>query len=123
MYYYSISLRTASFLMVNSTWTKEHVDAILQYSNPVLDLVHCLPPLIFLKLFTLVNAPRSATIVYPPCDTKEISLFSLEHRERVILSLAQFRSVNSTPITNNDLSCSIGPRRTMSPNCTPSMSC
>ncbi|KAF6755846.1 mannosyltransferase [Ephemerocybe angulata] len=91
MYYYAVSLRTASFLMVNSTWTKEHIDAILQYSNPILDILNLLPPLVLLKLFTSDSAPKSATIVYPPCDTKELSLFGLEKRERVILSLAQFR--------------------------------
>jgi alpha-1,2-mannosyltransferase len=91
MYYYAMSLRTASFLMVNSTWTKEHIDAILGYSNLVLDILNLLPPLVFLKLFTSSNAPETATIVYPPCDTKEISLFSLDNRGRVILSLAQFR--------------------------------
>jgi len=29
--------------------------------------------------------------VYPPCNTRDISKFSLEKRERVILSVAQFR--------------------------------
>jgi alpha-1,2-mannosyltransferase len=33
----------------------------------------------------------SARIVYPPCDTREMSEFSLDNRERVILSVAQFR--------------------------------
>ena len=80
--------------MVNSTWTKEHIDSILQYSNLFLDIINFLPPLLFLKLFISNKAPKTATIVYPACDTKAMSLFSLEHRQRVILSIAQFRSVD-----------------------------
>lgn len=91
MYYYAMSLRTASFIMANSTWTQEHVNGILAYSNAVLDAIHLLPPFILLKLFTSNNAPKLATIVYPPCDTKELSSFDLRQRERIILSLAQFR--------------------------------
>jgi alpha-1,2-mannosyltransferase len=75
--------------MVNSSWTKNHVDAILQHSDPLLDSVHFLLPLLFLRR----KGPRSARIVYPPCDTKEMAKFVLERRERIILSVAQFRRV------------------------------
>lgn len=33
-------------------------------------------------------------IVYPPCDTREMAKFSLQDRERIILSVAQFRYVD-----------------------------
>ena len=91
MYYYAISLRTPSFVMVNSSWTKDHVDSILQHSDPLLDGLHLFPPLVFLRLFTFRNAPLSARIVYPPCDTREMAAFPLTLRQRVILSIAQFR--------------------------------
>ncbi|KAF8877139.1 mannosyltransferase [Gymnopilus junonius] len=91
MYYYALSLRTANFLMVNSSWTKNHVDSILRYSDDLLDLIHLFPPQVVIKLFTLQNAPVSARIVYPPCDTREMAKFPLTPRKRVILSVAQFR--------------------------------
>lgn len=93
MYYYALSLRAASFLMVNSSWTKQHVDAILSHSDPVLDLVHSLPPFVLLRVLdpSGSTASKEAMIVYPPCDTREIATFALEGRERVILSIAQFR--------------------------------
>ena len=86
MYYYSLSLQRASFLMVNSSWTKNHIDAILQHSDLLLDAVH-----LFLPSLLLRNALRTSKIVYPPCDTKEMARFSLEGRDRFILSIAQFR--------------------------------
>ncbi|KAF5382430.1 hypothetical protein D9615_002779 [Tricholomella constricta] len=89
MYYYARSLRMARFLMVNSSWTKSHVDAILQHSDSLLDILHTLPPLLFLRAY---NAGlTSAQIVYPPCDTREMAQFSLQDREPIIMSVAQFR--------------------------------
>ena len=103
MYHYALALRRSSFLMVNSSWTKNHVDAILTYSDPLLDLIHS--PLTFIgKLFfsfTRALAPRStirthvtpkqANIVYPPCDTNALSHLPLERHPSLLLSLAQFR--------------------------------
>ncbi|KAJ3518162.1 hypothetical protein NLJ89_g20 [Agrocybe chaxingu] len=91
MFYYALSLRKASFLMVNSSWTKNHVDSIIQHSDFLLDAVHLLPPLVLLKLLTSRNAPLRARIVYPPCDTREMAKFPLTPRKRIILSVAQFR--------------------------------
>jgi alpha-1,2-mannosyltransferase len=88
MYYYSLSLRRASFLMVNSSWTKNHIDAILQHTNPFLDAVH-LPMSFFINSGNQLSKP--AQIVYPPCNTREVVKFPLEGRKRVILSIAQFR--------------------------------
>ncbi|KAG8741162.1 asparagine-linked glycosylation protein [Ceratobasidium sp. 428] len=64
--------------MVNSSWTKNHVDYLLNNSvSPVVSLS--------------AKTNRVSTIVYPPCDTKAMSSFSLENREKIIMSLAQFR--------------------------------
>jgi len=94
MYLYAYSLRQASFLMVNSSWTKNHVDSILQHSDPLVEVLFCFTPFVLLRvlnLFRFHGSPRSARIVYPPCDTREMAKFPLEGRERVILSVAQFR--------------------------------
>lgn len=92
MYYYAFSLRRASFLMANSSWTKNHVDSILQHHDALLDFVHLLSPLTLLRLLQPGHAaPQAAQIVYPPCDTREMAMFPLEGREPVILSVAQFR--------------------------------
>ncbi|KXN80614.1 GDP-Man:Man(3)GlcNAc(2)-PP-Dol alpha-1,2-mannosyltransferase [Leucoagaricus sp. SymC.cos] len=97
MYYYATSLRTASFLMVNSSWTKNHIDSILQYHDILLDTLHLSPPFVITNLLTGVVYPRkgkpptSARIVYPPCDTREMSSFDLTGRQQIILSVAQFR--------------------------------
>lgn len=91
MYYYALTLRNASFIMVNSSWTKNHVDSILQRTDFILDLIHVIPPLPLIGYFRASNPPKAAQIVYPPCDTRAMVKFSLENRERVILSIAQFR--------------------------------
>lgn len=93
MYYYSLSLRNACFIMCNSSWTKNHVDSILRHSDPLLDFVHLLPPLLLLKVLEPRTSPKETRIVYPPCDTRELATFPLQGRERVILSVAQFRYV------------------------------
>ncbi|KAN0139176.1 mannosyltransferase [Lactarius tabidus] len=103
MYYYALALRRSSFLMVNSSWTKNHVDAILAHSDPHLDLIH-LPltsacSLALSAVRTLAHSspsrvhatPKRALIVYPPCDTLALSHFPLDERPSLLLSLAQFR--------------------------------
>ncbi|KAF5367020.1 hypothetical protein D9758_003860 [Tetrapyrgos nigripes] len=118
LYYYSLSLRRTSFIMVNSSWTQNHVNAILNHSDWTFDLIHLLiPPLGLIKLFLGYewfskkngdgqpkDAPsgsssgrREARIVYPPVDPKEMVKFPLEGREKVILSLAQFRPEKDHP--------------------------
>ena len=88
MFFYAFSLRQASFLMVNSSWTKAHVDSILFHDSGFLNILTYLPPLVFLRpLATL----KPAEIVYPPCDTRELAELPLEGRGRIIVSLAQFR--------------------------------
>ncbi|TFK70550.1 mannosyltransferase [Pluteus cervinus] len=93
LYYYANSLRKASFIMVNSTWTKNHVDAILQHSDPLLTFSHltsiALWPIYFFS--RPLSTSNQARIVYPPCNTQDMQHFPLENRERIILSVAQFR--------------------------------
>jgi alpha-1,2-mannosyltransferase len=103
MYHYALALRRSSFLMVNSSWTKNHVDGILAYSDPFLDLIHL--PFAFIGGLFLSLArplapssptrthvtPKQAKIVYPPCDTNALSHLPLERRPSLLLSLAQFR--------------------------------
>ncbi|KAI7888817.1 uncharacterized protein EV154DRAFT_425060 [Mucor mucedo] len=54
----------ASVAMVNSTWTKGHID----------ELWH-----------------TKAEIVYPPCDTERLNVLPLQGRKPIIVSVAQFR--------------------------------
>ncbi|KDQ62112.1 glycosyltransferase family 4 protein [Jaapia argillacea MUCL 33604] len=93
MYLYSLSLSSSQFNMVNSTWTKNHVDSVLGHKDLVMDLVFGVPPLAGVKLGLggFWWAREGTTIVYPPCDTKDLVGYELGGRERVILSVAQFR--------------------------------
>ncbi|KIK36874.1 glycosyltransferase family 4 protein [Suillus luteus UH-Slu-Lm8-n1] len=109
MYHYSLALSRPSFIMANSSWTKNHVDAILSHSDPVMNVMHFLNPLFALRLFATMlkrskdlhtestTTRREAKIVYPPCDTREMVQFSLDKRERIILSIAQFRPEKDHP--------------------------
>lgn len=116
MYYYALALSHAQFLMVNSSWTRSHIASIISHEHfgPVIQWAHRVTPLLFAKVFLSepavrlvmysVNGPGSASgnkpdkvkpvTVYPPCDTREMVKFSLQGRERIILSVAQFRYVD-----------------------------
>ncbi|EIN12293.1 UDP-Glycosyltransferase/glycogen phosphorylase [Punctularia strigosozonata HHB-11173 SS5] len=115
MHQYAHALRRARFLMVNSSWTKNHVTSVVQYKDPLLDSLSLLllpfilvisSPIYLLKIiFPAISTPRLYSIsemispapstlpeiVYPPCDTRQMVEFPLEDREPVILSIAQFR--------------------------------
>ncbi|KAF9453183.1 glycosyltransferase family 4 protein [Macrolepiota fuliginosa MF-IS2] len=103
MYHYASSLRTASFLMVNSSWTSGHVDSILRHSDFFLNVFQWSTPTAMLRILDAATTARKgkrishARIVYPPCDTREMSSFALAHRQRVILSVAQFRPEKDHP--------------------------
>ena len=75
--------------MVNSSWTKAHIDSILYHDNGLLNILTYLPPLVFLR--PSLAALKPAEIVYPPCDTRELAELPLNGRGRTIVSLAQFR--------------------------------
>lgn len=97
MFYYSLSLHNASFIMVNSTWTKNHVDAVLDYAtnDTLLATVHSMISSLACNLLTVLCTEKvthlTTQIVYPPCNTTQLSAFPLRARSRIILSLAQFR--------------------------------
>ncbi|KAF5393470.1 hypothetical protein D9757_000670 [Collybiopsis confluens] len=97
LHYYSSSLRKAAFIMVNSSWTQNHINAALGHSDILLDALHYAFPLTWL-LRSKYKSATYASIVYPPCDTREISKFSLNGRDRVVLSLAQFRPEKDHPM-------------------------
>ncbi|KAI5896247.1 glycosyltransferase family 4 protein [Schizophyllum commune H4-8] len=99
MHFYAVSLRQASFVMANSTWTKNHVDSILKHNDRFMSIL--LFPF-FLTLALLPGSRKStaadyALRVYPPCDTTEMAKYPLEGREPIIISVAQFRPEKDHP--------------------------
>ncbi|KAN0064612.1 asparagine-linked glycosylation protein [Thecaphora frezii] len=73
---YSLALRRADRLVVNGTWTRDHINSLLGAHRDV---------------------SKRAEIVYPPCDTRSMASFSLEGRKRWVVSLAQFRPEKEHP--------------------------
>lgn len=76
------------------------------------------------------SSPRRfkvATIVYPPCDTLSLSSLPLEFRERVILSVAQFRFVSLCPLfadrMRTDIPVLPDRRKSIQSNCMRSNAC
>lgn len=64
---YHVMGRMADVVMVNSSWTYNHI-------------------------LSLWKVPQQTTIVYPPCDTESLKFIPLDAtREPVIISVAQFR--------------------------------
>jgi alpha-1,2-mannosyltransferase len=107
MYLYSQCLQRADFVMVNSSWTKNHIDTILKHSDGVFETIDTaiqalMTPFSACAAFWLPNlslhthkATTEALRVYPPCDTRSMTSFVLEGRDKIILSIAQFRFVCS----------------------------
>ena len=111
---YSLSLRSADVIMVNSTWTHNHVERLLyplwrrDDSDAVMEPPHILTsapvdtPGSQIRQRRLsrstplpptpsLSERQRAFIVYPSCDTDSLSALPLEPRELIILSVAQFR--------------------------------
>lgn len=109
---YSACLRQADYVMVNSSWTKNHIDRLLKPwlhrdddrdDTPAVSQTPAVPSM------GIRQRPRaSATsiepvdrktshqhaqsmIVYPPCDVKSFVDFPLHPRTPTILSISQFR--------------------------------
>ncbi|RKP09707.1 GDP-Man:Man(3)GlcNAc(2)-PP-Dol alpha-1,2-mannosyltransferase [Thamnocephalis sphaerospora] len=61
---YSLVGSCADVVMVNSSWTRDHVEHLWN---------------------------RPAQIVYPPCDTEALGKLPLANRQRILLSIGQFR--------------------------------
>ncbi|EGG09334.1 family 4 glycosyltransferase [Melampsora larici-populina 98AG31] len=66
---YSVCLKQADYLMVNSTWTKTHVDKLLRPHFP----------------HDSSNPPKLSQIVYPPCDVKTFTSFPLLNQKKIYL--------------------------------------
>ncbi|KAI8812706.1 hypothetical protein BJ742DRAFT_549976 [Cladochytrium replicatum] len=66
----------ADVVMVNSTWTLNHINEIWYGIAP--------------KPATS-NRRSKADLVYPPCDCSSLIQFSIEQRENIILSVGQYR--------------------------------
>ncbi|KAG9046002.1 asparagine-linked glycosylation protein [Tulasnella sp. UAMH 9824] len=73
--------KLADEVIVNSSWTGAHIDSLVALALSVITKVVNLG---------LVEQ-RAAPVVYPPCDTSKLKEFPLESREKVVLSVAQFR--------------------------------
>ncbi|KAF9280632.1 asparagine-linked glycosylation protein [Mortierella alpina] len=61
---YAVVGAFAHIVMTNSSWTKAHIDSLWKIKS---------------------------TVVYPPCDTEAFKDFPLQGRERIVVSVAQFR--------------------------------
>ncbi|RIA94805.1 glycosyltransferase family 4 protein [Glomus cerebriforme] len=77
-YLYSLAGSFADVVMVNSTWTKGHIDHLWGVNSK---------------------------IVYPPCDTTSLTKLPLEGRQRIITSVAQFRPEKDHQLQLQSLSC------------------
>ncbi|KAG9019903.1 asparagine-linked glycosylation protein [Tulasnella sp. 427] len=107
-YFYSFSLFQADQVIVNSSWTGAHIDSLVTLA---LSLVA--------KVVNLgLTEQRNVPVVYPPCDTAKLRDFALEGRERVILSVAQFRpeKEHTTQIESLDLLFKSSPELQTGPN-------
>lgn len=108
---YSWSLRRADVLMVNSTWTKNHIDYLLRpifqrdEAHETLDseaepAAEQDPAGLRQRNAsksgqrespTTATVGKTAQIVFPPCETDSLMSLPIEVRENLILSVAQFR--------------------------------
>jgi alpha-1,2-mannosyltransferase len=77
-YLYSLVGSFADVVMVNSTWTKGHIDQLWGVNSKT---------------------------VYPPCDTASLTKLPLERRERIIVSVAQFRPEKDHQLQLRSLQC------------------
>lgn len=70
-----------------------HVSSVLRCSGELLDTIHLLLPFVLKVLSRRSKCLKEAQTVYPPCNTWRVATMLLKGRDRVILSIAQFRSV------------------------------
>ena len=123
MFYYSLSLHNAFFIMVNSTWTKNHVNAVLGYTtnDTIMSNIHSVLAKIACSLSPVFRIKEVAhhpiQTAYPSCDTTQMSTFPLAGRKRIILSLAQFRYALKQVLEQVTLMRRIVPKKTMLHNC------
>lgn len=91
---YSWALRRADAIAVNGSWTQNHVNRLILSSKAFERAPGPSKETVLRKESDLRSADRNrkAQIVYPPCDTRSLEIFSLTDRSaNTIVSLAQFR--------------------------------
>ncbi|KDN52434.1 glycosyltransferase family 4 protein [Tilletiaria anomala UBC 951] len=71
---YSWALRRASRVVANGTWTRNHLDQLMNAGLP-----------------RNSHKRRRVEVVYPPCDTEGLATFPLDNARVGFVSLAQFR--------------------------------
>ncbi|SOV05122.1 related to ALG11 - required for asparagine-linked glycosylation [Ustilago sp. UG-2017a] len=72
---YSWALGRADKVVANGSWTQNHLNQLLGRKK----------------------GKEQVSVVYPPCDTSQLSTYSLERRKCTIVSLAQFRPEKEHP--------------------------
>lgn len=79
---YGLVGRCADEVMVNSTWTRTHIENLWTER------------FIFLKILSLIGMINKLSIrtVYPPCNVSHLCKLAIGKRLRIILSVGQFRS-------------------------------
>jgi alpha-1,2-mannosyltransferase len=82
---YTLALRRADTIVVNGTWTKNHIDQLLGIPTAAR------PSAPGDNMPSDTTALQGVAIVYPPCDTAQLAEFPLAERRRWVVSLAQFR--------------------------------
>lgn len=82
---YSIAGLFADVVLVNSTWTRRHIENLWGFQDPSISL--------FGPILSLMTIPlqKKITTLYPPCNTEELRQLALEKRMGIILSIGQFR--------------------------------
>lgn len=73
---YSWALGRADAVVANGSWTQNHLNQLLGRAK---------------------GKKAAVKVVYPPCDTSELSFYPLTSRSRTIVSLAQFRPEKEHP--------------------------
>ncbi|PWY99772.1 EBP-domain-containing protein [Testicularia cyperi] len=93
---YAWALGRADVLVVNGTWTRDHINHLLGLARhpstlPESDRSADTGSDSNTRPKKKADGRASVEIVYPPCDTSRMSAFPLTPRRRTIVSLAQFR--------------------------------
>jgi alpha-1,2-mannosyltransferase len=73
---YGISGSMANLVMVNSTWTLNHIK----------------------QLWCLCGDKKNIHVIFPPCDTSNFEDLPLANRENIIISIGQFRPEKDHPL-------------------------
>lgn len=85
----------ADTIMVNSSWTKMHLQQLWRLPDRLTDDAAFRPVLSLwtslLRCFTPMVERPAPIVIYPPCNTSALSQLPLGERSKTIVSVAQFR--------------------------------